>query len=184
MIKKAIVKSDDTIKRILEYSRNSKLDILPEKLNIAAMLDEQIEKNREESLQKNICFIKEIQTEPFFYSDKFKVNTIICHIISNAVKYQRDEETNKFVKISFSLNQKEAILVIEDNGEGIDETSQKDIFSMFMRNSEKSVGSGLGLYIVKEIVNKMKGKIFLESKVGRGSKFIISLPNLEPSVKP
>jgi signal transduction histidine kinase len=68
-------------------------------------------------------------------------------------------------------------LIIEDNGEGIRKDLQEKIFDMFYRASENSKGSGLGLYIVKEMVEKMGGTIKVSSEWGKGSQFIIDLPD-------
>ncbi len=71
----------------------------------------------------------------------------------------------------------ETNIVIEDNGIGIDKESQSRIFDMFYRVSHESVGSGLGLYIVKEAVNKLNGDMKVESEIGAGTTFLIKIPN-------
>ena len=68
-------------------------------------------------------------------------------------------------------------LIIEDNGEGIREEFQDKIFNMFYRASEKSKGSGLGLYIAKEMIDKLGGSIKVNSVYGEGTQFIIELPD-------
>ena len=65
-----------------------------------------------------------------------------------------------------------------DNGQGIETKHLAKIFDMFFRATQNSTGSGIGLYIVKEIVQKMNGSIEVESSPGRGSKFFITLPDL------
>ena len=66
---------------------------------------------------------------------------------------------------------------MEDNGRGIAKDSVPKIFDMFYRAAEDTEGTGLGLYIVKEALNKVKGIIFVDSEVGKGSKFRIVLEN-------
>jgi len=68
---------------------------------------------------------------------------------------------------------------VSDNGEGIGGEFLPKIFDMFFRATKKSNGSGIGLYIVNEIVQKMKGSVEVESVKGEGSKFIVTLPDLE-----
>ena len=68
--------------------------------------------------------------------------------------------------------------VIEDNGIGIDNKHLDKIFGMFYRATKFSKGSGMGLYIVKETIDKLKGSITVESRLNEGSKFTVSLPNL------
>ena len=66
---------------------------------------------------------------------------------------------------------------MKDNGIGISKENHKKIFEMFYRVTENTVGTGLGLFLVKEIVEKLDGKIDIESEVGKGTSFIIRLPN-------
>jgi signal transduction histidine kinase len=72
---------------------------------------------------------------------------------------------------------KEAILRFEDNGEGIEEVHQERIFEMFYRASNTAPGTGLGLYICKEILNNIGGTITLDSVAGEGSVFTIAINN-------
>ena len=66
---------------------------------------------------------------------------------------------------------------ISDNGEGIPSNELPKIFDMFYRGSESSQGSGLGLYIVKNAVNKLSGHIYVTSEEGMGTTFTVELPN-------
>jgi signal transduction histidine kinase len=75
-------------------------------------------------------------------------------------------------------DQKEAEIIFKDNGIGIDTENLNHIFEMFYRASEQSDGSGLGLYIVKNAVDKLGGTIQVESTLGEGTEFKITLPNL------
>ena len=81
------------------------------------------------------------------------------------------------IKFNFTATKKEGIIIVEDNGEGIEQNKIDKIFEMFYRNSEKSVGSGLGLYNCKEIVNKLGGTINITSELGKGSTFAVCIPN-------
>jgi signal transduction histidine kinase len=69
------------------------------------------------------------------------------------------------------------VISVSDNGIGIDEELQPKIFNMFFRGTNQSKGSGLGLYIVKEAVEKMNGTIQVQSRRGAGSEFIIAIPS-------
>ena len=70
---------------------------------------------------------------------------------------------------------------IKDKGKGIDKKYQNDVFKMFFRATDQNAGSGLGLYIVKETVNKLKGNISLESELNKGTTLRMRLPNMGPS---
>jgi signal transduction histidine kinase len=82
------------------------------------------------------------------------------------------------VRVQISINDKFAQIRFSDNGIGIDEQSISRIFDMFYRATEQSTGSGIGLYIVKNAVEKLGGRITVESEVGSGTTFTILLPNL------
>jgi signal transduction histidine kinase len=99
------------------------------------------------------------------------------NLISNAVKYCDLSKTNQIIKIDINQSESNIKIVIEDNGLGINKDYQEKVFSMFYRASEKSYGSGLGLYIVKETVKRLGGSIEIESSEGEYTRFIIKLPN-------
>jgi signal transduction histidine kinase len=95
------------------------------------------------------------------------------------VKYQRPEEHEKWVRVSLSMTGDSVELAVEDNGEGIPEDRLDTVFEMFQRNSNLSSGSGLGLYMVKEMVTRLGGAVSVTSVVGQGSRFVVTLPNLQ-----
>ena len=70
-----------------------------------------------------------------------------------------------------------ATIVIEDNGVGIDKANIDKIFDMFYRATTLSTGSGMGLYIVSETINKLQGTIKVVSDIGKGSRFTLTIPN-------
>jgi signal transduction histidine kinase len=101
---------------------------------------------------------------------------IFNNIISNAVRYQ-DKGKESYLKIGVTTKHDKTIIEFEDNGVGIAEEFQENIFKMFFRASYESKGSGLGLYIVKGTIEKLNGKISVESKLGEGTKFYVEIPN-------
>ena len=104
-------------------------------------------------------------------------------IISNAIRYHNLRQNNPFIKIKVEYIYDKAIITIEDNGIGIDPDHLDHIFKMFYRADESSKGSGLGLYIVKETLDKIGGQVEVKSKLHHGSSFIISLPQLKLAVE-
>lgn len=108
--------------------------------------------------------------------DKSLVNNIFQNLIINAIKYQDKLKEHPIVKISTTVYNDEMIIKVEDNGEGIPESLQHSVFDMFFRGNTKSSGTGLGLYIVKNAVEKSGGRVELLSKEKVGSAFTIFLP--------
>jgi len=110
-----------------------------------------------------------------FHSDKSTLNTIFQNLIENAIKYSRNDVSPEVnVKVTKSDNQIE--IIVQDNGIGIREEYQPRIFEMFFRANDKVQGSGLGLYILKNAVDKLSGTIDFNSKLNEGSQFQIHIP--------
>lgn len=98
------------------------------------------------------------------------------YLISNSFKYVDSRKENPFIRISALENNAQVQFRIVDNGVGIPENYLPGIFDMFFQAHEKSEGSGLGLYIVKESVGKLNGTIVARSKLEAGCEFELSLP--------
>jgi PAS domain S-box-containing protein len=113
-----------------------------------------------------------------FVSDPKILNSVLQNLMHNAIKYHREEGDDKFVKVIAQETPNHIIITVQDNGPGIPPAAQEKLFDMFFRASNKSKGSGLGLYIVKNSLEKMGGSIKLQSEVGRGTEFIVRLPKV------
>ncbi|MNT17826.1 Aerobic respiration control sensor protein ArcB [compost metagenome] len=101
------------------------------------------------------------------------------NLISNAVKYQRTEERDPRINIKVKVNSAKALISISDNGIGILHEHLDQIFKLFFRaKNTKRTGTGIGLYIVKEALNKIGGDIAVHSKLGEGTQFDITIPNM------
>jgi PAS domain S-box-containing protein len=178
-MKNSIIKLDNFIQDIVNYSRNSRLEIEPVEISFEKKIKEIINELQFMEGAENIQFRTSISESVAFYSDNSRINVILNNLISNAIKYRDRAKSDHTVHISIETNSKKAIIKIEDNGQGIPPQYQKKVFQMFFRASEKSTGSGLGLYIVKEMVDKLKGTIKLQSEPGKGAIFTIELPNFK-----
>ena len=108
-------------------------------------------------------------------SDAYRLKVVFSNLISNAIKYHDLAKDKPYILISCDKNHGYHINV-EDNGIGIPEEHQSKIFDMFYRAHDRSEGSGLGLYIVKETLTKIGGQISVASEHGKGSTFSITLP--------
>ena len=104
------------------------------------------------------------------------VESIVQNIIENAIKYQNKNNSQSFLKIRVLKGVNEVLFRFEDNGIGIPKKASQKIFDMYYRGSEISKGSGLGLYLVKNGVSRLGGKILVESEEGKGALFEILIP--------
>jgi len=101
---------------------------------------------------------------------------VINNLLSNAYKYHQFEKPDPYIKISAKTNSEAVMIMIADNGQGIAPEHHIRIFEMFYRASESSEGSGLGLYIVKETLGKLRGDISVQSVLDEGTEFTVTLP--------
>lgn len=149
-----------------------------EKINIKDLL-EQIFLEIDPLVKKNNIFLKlDCPQKMEISTDYVLLESILKNTIENGVKYNKENGT-LFVKVN--QNENKTTFEIEDTGEGIPEEYRERIFERFFRidkhRSKNSGGTGLGLSIVKHSVKTLKGEIELKSEIGKGSKFIIRIPN-------
>ncbi len=110
------------------------------------------------------------------YSDGRRLKIVLNNLISNAILYHNSYVESPFIRAEVTSEDSLCVVRITDNGKGISPEHQGRIFDMFYRASDDTKGSGLGLYIVKETVEKLGGAIEVSSVVGVGSTFTIQLP--------
>ncbi|RZJ51513.1 MAG: PAS domain-containing sensor histidine kinase [Flavobacterium sp.] len=179
LIRISINRLDDFIKNILSYSRNNRTGLEVVQMPINEMMLDIVDSLQRMKEAKGIRFEIEIKEQKPFYTDKLRFTTILKNLISNAIKYHKINETDRFVKIFGYSDHENLHFSIEDNGIGIDSAYHEKIFEMFFRLSGKD-GSGIGLYIVKDAVEILQGSIEVQSEKGTGTKFNIKLKNLKP----
>jgi signal transduction histidine kinase len=179
MVKGSINRLDTFIGDILNYSRNARSEMKPVRLDLQTVLTEIVDDLQfMGSETKKVNITMDIDQSGTFYTDNGRFRIIVNNLISNAIRYHNPEADKPYVKVSARADESVTFLEVEDNGIGIPHEYQEKIFEMFYRVSESSNGSGLGLYIVKETVDKLKGKVDLISNPGKGTKFTLSIPNL------
>lgn len=117
-----------------------------------------------------------VSQEATFRTDVTVIQLIFNNLLANAIKYQRKTEPNKSVDIQIKVEKGVAVITMEDNGIGIEPMYTEEIFEMFFRATKEGIGSGFGLYNVKDALNKLNGTIRVESVVNEGTKFIVTIP--------
>ncbi len=114
---------------------------------------------------------------PAINVDKFRITEVLTNLLSNALHYS---DKNSLITVSIDKNEHDVVTHIIDNGQGIPKELQSQLFTKFFRvagkSKDDSKGTGLGLYIAKQIVDRHGGKIWVESEPGKGSAFSFSLP--------
>lgn len=180
MMENSITRLDEFIGDIVQYSRNKHVEVSPEKINFSTLINKALDDLWYLENTQGIQLIKIIEEEVDFYSDKRRVMVLLNNFISNAIKYHDMKKSTPTIWVNIKTSSEKAIIKIEDNGTGIAKEHQEKIYDMFFRASSKVTGSGIGLFIVKEVLSKLKGTITLESTPQKGSIFVVELPNLQP----
>lgn len=177
-IEGSIQKLDDFVKSMLNYAKASRADVDIEDLELQNLIEGCI-KDLEylENYNDIKISIKIIGEEHAFKSDPLRLKIIFSNIISNAFKYYDKDKDNSFLNVHLKLQKEGMYISFEDNGIGISKEHLEKIFNMFYRATEKSEGSGLGMYIVKQSVEKLGGSIEIDSVEGKGTKIDIFLPS-------
>lgn len=177
LMNRSVLKLDSFIRDIIAYSRNARLPIHKTTIDFSLLMqsiwsDHQFTPNVNKI---KLEIINHLQSE--LKTDETRLKIIFNNLISNAIKFHRLERgENLFIKITAIETANQFEFTVEDNGSGIPEASKDKIFNMFYRATEKVQGSGLGLYILKEAVVKLGGSVKVDSTLGEGSTFTITLP--------
>jgi PAS domain S-box-containing protein len=124
---------------------------------------------------EKVKFSTDIKITGELYSDRQYLQSIIYNLLSNAIKFRRNT-TDSFINVAIHSVNSKTIISVSDNGMGIPQAIKCNVFDMFVKGGSDSSGNGLGLYIVKNLVEKLKGEISLESEENKGTIFTITLP--------
>lgn len=162
---------------ILRLSKTKKLEIKMQTLRFSDLVKEVVSDVEFSKGTSSIRLDFDRDADNMFYSDYNQISIVLSNLITNAVKYHRLNQEDPFIRIGMKRVSGNVVITIEDNGQGIPMHSLNKIFDMFFRASQETDGTGLGLYIVKEALSKVKGKIEVESELGKGTIFTITLEN-------
>ena len=168
---------DSIILDIITYRKVAKLGLSSEVIDVEDMINNILKgmqfMDNYDLIEKTVV----VHAKTSFKNDKHNLQVIFNNLISNAIKYSKKGE-NGFINLNVDITDDRLLIVIEDNGIGIEQSYLSRVFNMFYRATNHATGTGLGLFIVKEAVNKLEGDIKVDSKVGEGSTFTVRIPNL------
>ncbi|MFN5556482.1 MAG: two-component regulator propeller domain-containing protein [Chryseotalea sp.] len=177
LMEKSVKRLDTFIKDIIDFSRNARLDISSDPINFKKIAEDIFE---DLSYMENFASInKRVQIDENLYclSDEKRIRIILSNIIANAIKHHWPGRIeNPFVEIKIVEQNKSILISVSDNGPGIPKEHLQNIFKMFFRATNRTPGSGLGLYIVQETVGRLGGMVTVQSEIDKGTTFFISLP--------
>lgn len=175
LIEGRIQKLDLVIGDILNLSKVKKTELRYEKVDFNALFADSMAdvKFLESGKKIEIRYLESPGNS--FIGDYGLTKMVLGNLLSNAVKYHSPTRPDPYIEVQFEKAADHVTFVVADNGEGIDAEHHKKIFDMFYRASEKSQGTGLGLYIVKETLARIGGSVEVKSRKGTGTTFKITL---------
>ncbi len=177
MMEESVKNLDNYIQDIHDYYNIKRGELSIEAIHFDGIASEQEESFTSFATLNNIRFIVNVFQRETFRSDKVSIIMIINNLLSNAFKYQRHGEQDKFVELDIKVELGTATISVKDNGTGIDENHLPNIFNMFFRATSGEIGSGFGLYNVKNALTKLNGSIKVNTELGKGAVFVVTVPN-------
>ena len=180
IIKSSSERAMDLLMNLLQWSRSQtgRMEYNPNQVPIHALVEKVCETLNDTAKQKSILLLKEIPSEKSIFADPAMISTVIRNLTSNAIKF-----TNPGGKITISAEMKpgEWLITVTDNGVGIPESITPKIFNIggnvSTTGTQNEQGTGLGLILCKEFIEKHGGEIWVESEIDKGSSFHFTIPD-------
>jgi signal transduction histidine kinase len=175
-----IEKSVDSLKHFIgevtDYARNNRSEIVYETIRLHSLAEAIYTTLQFHEKAARIAWRNEIDKDLSIRTDQYRMRIALTNLLANGIKYADTFKPEPFLAITASVTNNVLTITIEDNGIGIAPDKLPKLFQMFYRATEKESGSGLGLYIAKESVEKLKGRIEINSVFKQGTTFTITLP--------
>lgn len=169
------------LENLLKWARSQtgRMEYVPEPLQLKKMVNDSIQLLNSQAQKKNIELSAEMNSAYMVNADKNMLDTVLRNLISNAIKFTHELGT---VKVFASEFGKYIQITVADSGIGLSDDDKEKLFRIDVNNSEigcsKEKGTGLGLILCKEFVERHEGKIWVESQFGKGSEFKFTIPKI------
>lgn len=183
MMDKSANKLDNILVELINTVRAKDQQLEHTEINLLDLINDILEQHRFLPGFEKIDFSINVNAELKVCSDKTLINSILHNVIENAIYYKNNSASKSFIHIDVSEANGGIEITIKDNGIGIQKDLLKNVFEMFYRANLVSEGTGLGLYLVKIAVEKLGGKISIESEEKVGTSVTITLPSLSKNKK-
>lgn len=177
MIEKSANKLDEFVQNIIHYYQNAKSDVENHALDFNTFIPQLIDnyKGYEGADRMEIRFT--VNSTGPFYCDDYRCKIVLGNLISNAIKFRDVTKQASILDIEVIQNNEKALVKMTDNGLGIQPEDLLMMEELFAGKSDKAPGTGVGMYLIKEAVQKLGGKISVSSVFKDHAKFIIEIPN-------
>lgn len=178
LMEKSIKKMDNHIQSTLEYYRNFKSEVFVEKVNASELLSDLVESMKVYSdlVQFNVV----IPDDTYIQTDRMRLRIALSNLLSNAIKYGQKNDQIFNIDVSVTISDNDLKIAVQDYGIGIQQSELSKIFEMFYRSQDNknTKSTGLGLYLVKDALDKINGQVDVTSEFGVGTCFTLFIPEL------
>jgi len=175
-IANAADKMDDLLSDLLELSRIGRIANPPVEIDPVRLIQDAIDSVDARIRSKNVI-VKVTPEIPSFYGDRIRLREVYENLIDNAIKYMGDQK-KPFIEVGARNGSDNSVYFVRDNGIGIDPIFKDKIFGLFEKLDPTIEGTGIGLALVKRIIETHGGRVWVESEgLGKGSTFCFTIPN-------
>jgi len=175
LVNQSATRLDLILSELLDATRINKAAIQPEQVDIKALTQEVFTSVAHLETDASVSLEVDMDLPLLFYDPRL-LRSLIQNLVVNAILYRNPNAHPSWVKVAARRQDQWLILSFADNGLGIPKRIQERVFEMFFRGNTASKGSGLGLYIVKNAIEKLGGSISFDSKEGEGTIFWVRIP--------
>jgi signal transduction histidine kinase len=181
IIQSSSLRAMSLLSNLLEWARSQtgKMDFQPENFELVSLIKEVIGISNDMAQQKSITIVQRLPHDLNVYADKSMIATIFRNLVSNAVKFTNLGGT---IVISSEQASNGPVITVADSGIGIQPQALEKLFridqNISTKGTQNELGTGLGLILCKEFIEKHNGRIWAESEFGNGSKFCFTIPKI------
>lgn len=177
LIKRSLLKLNSFIEEMHHFFRSEKLALQRNRVEVGKIIHDEIHDLKNLYRADKIRIEVKVDEGSDFFSDAIRVKTVVTNLLTNAIKYADPEKTGSFIKVVAKVRAEFCEIIVSDNGIGIDSEHLDKIFDLFHRATSVSHGTGIGLFIVKDTIERLKGTIEVQSEIGIGTTFRMEIPN-------
>jgi signal transduction histidine kinase len=175
IIESTLDRQDVYILEIISFFKNKRSSLSFNNISLKSLIDDTVSNLEFAPIARQIEITKHFSLDTI-YSDELRVKTIVNNLISNAIKYSDERKSSRKIDIKTSRQNEDVVIEVSDNGIGIGQEHIGKIFNMFFVTYNGNTGTGLGLYILKQNIEKLSGRVEVHSELHVGTKFTVYLP--------
>jgi len=176
MIEEAVIKMDHLLKDTLELSRIGRVANPPEEeVSFGEIVEDALDALSDKIRAKGVEVPLLPESWPSVRVDRMRIVEVLTNLVENSMKYMGDESDPE-IEIGWRKEDGETVFFVRDNGIGIEKDQREKVFDLFYKLDPDSEGSGVGLAIVKRIIEVHGGKIWIEPEEGKGTAVLFTLP--------